>query len=200
MLRYSNFSGRNEVSFIKDSDIEFIDLDIKNLKEIEISSKSSPSSFSREYTKINEINSKGVFEIKGYIPKELKNITIYTACPKCYKKIEDCKCSEPTTPEERMILNTLVDDGYGTIRTTFIGDIAEKLIKEKTDVIAKIKGTPDFDPLLKKLSSKILGKDLIIKGKSKFSDFTKMYELVAYNFKEMDPNEEIKELINEIEN
>jgi len=200
MLRYSNFSGRNEVSFIKDSDIEFVDLDIKNLKEIEISSRSSPSSFSREYTKINEINSKGVFEIKGYIPKELKSITIYTACPKCYRKIEDCQCNEPTTPEERMILNTLVDDGYGTIRTTFIGDMAEKLIKEKTDVIAKIKGTPDFDPLLQKLSSKILGKDLIIKGKSKFSDFTKKYELVAYNFKEIDPNEELKELINEIEN
>ncbi|MEJ2251986.1 MAG: DUF2240 family protein [Candidatus Lokiarchaeota archaeon] len=148
MIRYSNFSDRNEISLIKESKISLKDLEIKNLKEIEPSSQKPTTKFSREYTKINEITSKGFFEIKGFIPKELNNITIYTACPQCYKKIEDCTCDTPSSPEERMILNTLLDDGYGTIRVTFIGELAEELIKKETKVISEIKDTPDFNVML----------------------------------------------------
>jgi replication factor A1 len=198
IVRYSNFSGRNEISFIKDSDLKFIDLEIENLKEIDITSQTPKSSFTREYTKISEINSKGFFEIKGFIPKELNNITIYTACPQCYRKIEDCTCEESSSPEERMILNTIIDDGYGTIRTTFIGDLAENLIEKKTEVVSKIKDTPDFDSLLRSISSNLMGKDLIIKGKSKFSDFSNKYELVAFDFKKVEPLEELEEIFKDL--
>ncbi|MEJ2279420.1 MAG: hypothetical protein P8Y70_17010 [Candidatus Lokiarchaeota archaeon] len=53
--------------------------------------------------------------------------------------------------------------------------------------------------LSEKISSTIIGKDLIVKGKSKFSDFSNRYELIAYDFKEINPNEEVREIIKELE-
>ncbi len=199
MVRYSNFSNRNEISLLNNSSIEIIDLKINNIKEIEPQIRERKSNFTGNYTKINEINSSGIFEIKGFIAKELKNITIYEACLNCLKKIDNCTCEEKGNTEYRMIFNIIIDDESETIRTTFIGEKAEELIGEKTDVILKIKETPDFDSFLEKKSADLLGKDIIIKGKAKFSDFSNSYEIVAYAFQDINVNEELEKLIKEIE-
>ena len=199
MVRYSNFSNRNEISLLNNSSIEIIDLKINNIKEIEPQIRERKSNFTGNYTKINEINSSGIFEIKGFIAKELKNITIYEACLNCLKKIDNCTCEEKGNTEYRMIFNIIIDDESETIRTTFIGEKAEELIGEKTDVILKIKETPDFDSFLEKKSADLLGKDIIIKGKAKFSDFSNSYEIVAYAFQDVNVNEELEKLIKEIE-
>jgi len=199
MVRYSSFSGRNEITYISDSSIEFIDLDIKNIKSIDLSNKQIRSDFTQNYTKINNIDSSGVFEIRGFIAKELNNITIYEACSKCLKKIENCTCDEKGELEHRMIFNLIVDDESGTIRTTFIGDKAEKLIGVSTETTLKIKETPDFDNFLEKKSADLLGKDIIIKGRAKFSDFSNSYEIVAYDFQDLNVNEELEKIIKDID-
>ncbi len=200
LVKYNNFSGRNEITFIDGSSLEFVDLEIKNLKNIETQNKAKKSEFTGEYTKIKEINSPGVFELKGFMVKELNNITIYEACSNCFKKIDNCNCNEPNKQSEhKMILNVIVDDESATIRATFIGDKAEKLIGEKTEIILKIRDTPDFDRFLEKRSADLLGKDMIIKGKAKFSDFSNSYELIVYNFQDMDVNDELEKTIKEIE-
>lgn len=199
MVRYSNFSNRNEISLLNNSSIEIIDLKINNIKEIEPQIRERKSNFTGNYTKINEINSSGIFEIKGFIAKELKNITIYEACLNCLKKIDNCTCEEKGNTEYRMIFNIIIDDESETIRTTFIGEKAEELIGEKTDVILKIKETPDFDSFLEKKSADLLGKDIIIKGKAKFSDYSNSYEIMTYAFQDVNVNEELEKLIKEIE-
>jgi replication factor A1 len=198
LIKYSSFSNRNEISLVSDSKLEFIDLEIKNLKDIEIPKKDRSSNFSRNYTKINTINSAGNIEIKGFITKELNNITIYEACNTCFKKIENCSCENKDKTEYRMILNLIIDDGSGTIRTTFIGDIAEKFLGEKTEKLLQIKETPDFEKFLEKKSSEILGKDIIIKGKTKFSDYSNTYEVLAYDFKDLNINDELENVMKEI--
>jgi replication factor A1 len=198
LIKYSSFSNRNEISLVSDSILEFIDLEIKNLKDIEIPKKDRSSNFSRNYTKINTINSARNIEIKGFITKELNNITIYEACNTCFKKIENCSCENKDKTEYRMILNLIIDDGSGTIRTTFIGDIAEKFLGEKTEKLLQIKETPDFEKFLEKKSSEILGKDIIIKGKTKFSDYSNTYEVLAYDFKDLNINDELENVMKEI--
>ena len=197
MVKYSNFSGRNEISLLNDSEIDFIDLDIANIKEI--APRIEERTFSGNYTKISEIKSPGNYEIKGFIAKELNNITIYEACSKCNKKIDNCTCEEKGNPENRMIFNIIIDDGSGTIRATVMGDRAEELVGEKTNVILKIKETPDFEGFLQKRSKDLLGKDIVIKGRVRFSDYSNSYEISAYEFQDVNTNEELEKVIKEIE-
>lgn len=193
LIRFSNFSKRKEVSFTKTSKLEFIDLDISEVKEIDESKPGkTKSTFTRDYTKLKNIDSPGFYEIKGVVVKEIKNITVYEACSKCYKKIDNCRCENPGDIEKRMILNLIVDDGTDTIRTTFIGDQAEDLLNEETEVVSQIIDTPDYNEFLDKISKQLLGKDVIIRGKAKFSDFSKKYEIIAYDFKELDVEKELK--------
>ena len=174
-------------------------LDITDIKEIEPRIKERISKFSGNYTKISEIKSPGIYEIKGFIAKELNNITIYEACSKCYKKIDNCTCEEKGNPEYRMIFNVIIDDESGTIRASVIGDKAEELIGEKTDVILKIKETPDFESFLQKRSKDLLGKDLVIRARVRFSDYSNSYEISAYEFQDVNTNEELEKMIKEIE-
>jgi len=195
-LRYSNFSQRNEISTINDSTLELIDLEIENLKTMDLSKRSL---FSGNYVKIDSINNPGVVEIKGYIARDLSNITIYEACPKCLKKLENCDCEMREKTEFRMIVNLIIDDGNDSIRTTFMGEKAEKLIGVETDKLVQIKETPDFEKFLEKKSSEFLGKDIIIKGKAKFSEFSSLYEISVYDFKYLNIDEELERVMKTIE-
>jgi replication factor A1 len=199
MVRYNNFSQRNEISIIKDTILELIEIEIENPKTMDIGRTPQGTLFSGNYKKIDLINASEVVEIKGFIVRDLNNITIYEACKKCSKKAENCNCDTKEETEFRMILNLIIDDGRGTIRTTFIGEKAEKLLGVKTDKLVQIKETPDFEKFLEKKSSEFLGKDIIIKGRAKFSDYSNSYEIMAYDFKYLDVNEELEREIRKIE-
>ncbi len=198
LVKYSNFSSRNEISLINDSSLELIDLDIKNLKSIEVSGKEKLTNFSGNYIKIDTINAPGIIEIKGFIAKDLNKITVYEACKNCMRKVENCTCDKTEDTEYRMILNLIIDDGTGTIRSTFMGDLAEKLIGVKTDNIVQIRETPEFEKFLEKKSSEFLGKDIIIKGRAKFSDFSNQYEISVYDFRDINIDEELERVMKEI--
>jgi len=44
-----------------------------------------------------------------------------------------------------------------------------------------------------------LGKDIIIKGRAKFSDYSNSYEISVYDFKYLNVNEELERAIKKIE-
>ena len=199
LVKYSNFSSRNEISLIKESILELKDIEIKNLKSINFNKREKVASFSGNYIKIEKIKTSGPTEIKGFIAKDLTNITIYEACINCYKKVENCTCGKGDNTEFRMILNLIIDDGTGTIRTTFIGDQAEKLIGVETAKVVQLKETPEFEKFLEKKSSEFLGKDIIIKGRAKFSDFSEQFEISVYDFKDMNIDDELERVMNKIE-
>ncbi|TFF90737.1 MAG: DUF2240 family protein [Promethearchaeota archaeon] len=199
LIKFSSFSGRNEVNFNNNSEIEFIDLEIEKPKYIEEKKISFQNDFSGDYKKINEIKSPEIIEIKGFIAKGIRRIFVYEACERCFKKKENCSCNEDTETVDRMIFNLIIDDGTDTMRATFIGDIAEKFLKQKADLIKTLKETPDFENFLEKKSDELLGKDLILKGKTKFSEFSQSYELMVYQYQELDVDEELNRIMKEIE-
>jgi len=199
LVKYSNFSSRNEISLIKDSIIELKDLEIKNLKKTDLYAQERVTNFSGNYTKIEKIDASGVIEIKGFIAKDLNNITIYEACKNCFKKVENCSCGKGDSTEFRMIINLIIDDGTGTIRTTFLGEQAEKLMGIETDNVVQLKETPEFEKFLEKKSSEFLGKDIIIKGRAKFSDFSNQYEISVYEFKDINIDDELERVMRKIE-
>jgi hypothetical protein len=52
---------------------------------------------------------------------------------------------------------------------------------------------------LEKKSADLLGKDIIIRGKAKYSDFSSAFEIVAFDFQDLNVNEELEKTIKEIE-
>ncbi len=199
IVKHSTFSQRNEISIINDSTLELIEVEVNNPKTKDINNGSIKSSFSGIYRKIDSINTSGMVEIKGYIAKKLENITIYEACTQCFKKLDNCLCEIKAESEFRMIVNLLIDDGSGSIRVTFIGDRAEKFMGFETEKIIQIKETPDFEKFMNKKSSDFLGQDIIIKGKSKFNDYSSSYEILVYEYKYLDIDEELENAMNKIE-
>lgn len=199
LIRYNDFSGRKEASSINDTKIETIDLEIPKIKKIQQTTSQEFKSISRNYTSINNINSSGVFEIKGFIAKEISRISVYEACSNCWKKVDNCTCEEKGTTEYRMILNLVIDDETGVIRASFIGNTAEKLISAKASAIVKIKETPEFEKFIGKISENLIGKDIILKGKAKYSDFNNSYEINVIDFQFLDINEELEREIKKIE-
>lgn len=198
IVKFNSFSGRKEITYAKDSSISDIDVQFSELKALESVNKGSDGSFTRDFTRIEDINSPGFYEIKGFIAKPITSITVYEACKKCFKKIDNCICNEQTDTEFRMIVNLTVDDESGTIRTTFIGENAEKLLNMKTDLVMKIKETPDYEKLLEKKSTELVGKDIYVKGKAKFSDYSGTYEIMARDIKNIDINEELEDKLKKI--
>ncbi len=197
-LRYSNYSQQNEVTINIDSSIEKIDLKIDNIKVSEPSSKFKQSNFSGNFTEINTIQSSGFFEIKGVISNELKNLRFYEACSECRRKIDNCTCDKAGDKRLTMITSHFLEDESGKIRATFIGEAAEKLVGEKAELIVKVKDTPDYEKLLKKLSSSIIGRDIMIKGRVKFNDYSDSYEIVASSFQDINVDDDLENRIKEI--
>ena len=197
-LRFSTYWEKNEATVTLDSSIEKIDLKIPNLKLAEATSKERKSSFSNNITEINSIQSDGFFEIKGLISSELKNIRFYEACTNCRRKVDNCTCDQKGDSKLTMIISHFIEDESGKIRATFIGEAAEKLVGSKADLIAKVKDTPDYEKLIENFSSEIVGKDITIKGKVKFSDYSDSYEIVASDFRDIRVEEELENRINEI--
>ncbi|MHA1458366.1 MAG: DUF2240 family protein [Promethearchaeota archaeon] len=197
-LRYSNYSQKNEVTIAIDSSIEKIDLKIKNIKISQPSTNFTQNNFSGNFTDINTIQSSGFFEIKGVISNELKNIRFYEACSECRKKIDNCTCDKAGDKKLTMITSHFLEDESGSIRATFIGEAAEKLMGEKAELIVKVKDTPDYEKLLRKLSSSIIGRDIMIKGRVKFNDYSDAYEIVASNFQDINVDDDLENRIKEI--
>ena len=197
-LRFSNYWEKIEATISFESSLDKIDLKISNLKIPESSSKGTSSSFSNNFTEINSIQSSGFFEIKGFISSELKNIRFYEACSNCRRKVDNCTCDQKGDSKMTMIISHIVEDESGKIRATFIGEAAEKLIGTKADSIVKVKDTPAYDELIENFSAELVGRDIMIKGKVKFSDYSDSYEIVASNFQDINVEEELENRINEI--
>ena len=85
------------------------------------------------------------------------------------------------------------------MRATFFGETAERIIGEKADLIVQLQETPDFERFLENKSKELLGKDIIIKGRAKFSEFTNSYDLNVSDFTEVDIGKELERLMKEIE-
>ena len=197
-LRFSNYWEKMEANLNPDSSIEKIDLNISNLKLAETPAKGNSIKFSKNFTEIDSIQSDGFFEIKGVISSELKNIRFYEACANCRRKVDNCTCDQKGKSKLTMIISHFIEDESGKIRATFIGEAAEKLIGSKADLIAKVKDTPDYDRLLENFSSEMVGKDIMLKGRVKFSDYSDSYEITASNFQDINVEDDLEQRINEI--
>ena len=196
-IRNNERFNRKEATFLGISEIHNIDDEIKTIKPNR-SKLVESSSDSQKTIKIESIDKIGFFEIKANVVKDVdldKNeLFIYDACPTCSKKVGNCNCEVKKEPEKRIILKVILDDGTASIRATFFGDKAEKLLGMNAYEVAQ---TMDIGTIIKNVA----GKYLKVSGKAILNDFyeTNIYDLNVVDFEEINSNKEVNNLLQEIQ-
>ena len=192
--RISTYSKEMEVSLRSKSNIEISKKKFKTGKTSKTLRKPQPES-TGERKKIEEINQDDFYEFKGSIIQDIKRISLYTACSKCNRKIDNCQCDKPGEQVNRMILNLILDDESSTIRGTLMGEKAELLFNESTDNIKRLEDNGELENFLKEKNLELLGKEFIFRGKAKFSEYSDNYEINIRSFKEINPELEAQNII-----
>jgi len=193
-VKMNSYSNEMEASLSPRSSIELLSKIFKTdktLKPIRKTQQESPS----ERKKIEEINQDDFYEFKGSIIQDIKRITLYTACSKCNRKIDNCNCDNPGEQVNRMILNLILDDESSTIRGTLMGEKAELLFNESTDNIKILEEKGELDSFLKEKNLELIGKEFIFRGKAKFSDYSDNYEINIRSFKEVNSELEAQNIV-----
>lgn len=193
-VKMNSYSNEMEASLSTRSSIE-ISNKVFEIDERSKTLRKTPQDRPSERKKIEEINQDDFYEFKGSIIQDIKKISLYTACSKCNRKIENCKCDQPGEQVNRMILNLILDDESSTIRGTLMGEKAELILKESTDNIKKLEENGELDEFLKEKNLELIGKEFIFRGKAKFSDYNDNYEINIRSFEEINPELEAQNII-----
>lgn len=149
----------------------------------------------KEYleTTINKVEAGNRYRIRATIVYVFNTNIFYETCPECGTIIKEstCKIHGKVDPEHTIILNAIIDDGYGNMRAVFFRDAAENLLNSSTEKLMK-------ENLLKEKISEILGKEYIFFGRVRKNEIFKRKELIVDNFEEVDPEKEAEKILREL--
>ncbi len=143
----------------------------------------------------------GTFEISGSIIDVLKNNFIFSICPLCGKAViksnEGIRCAEhgEVDSDPALVVNTLIDDGTGSLRAVFFRETAEKFCGVSASEIINIDAEQRFNEIAKK----VIGKCVTLKGNVKKNKMFDRMEIVVNEFKDLNTLDESKKLIDAVE-
>jgi len=137
--------------------------------------------------KIEDIQINNNVSTRGFVV-QIFGPSFFYVCPECGKKAgEDNSCSEHGTivPEKRAILNFILDDGSGTIRSVLFTDQIKKVATD-----ADLESNETF---MKKRED-LLGKEFVVSANARRNSFSDSVELIVNDIKEVNIDELIQEL------
>ncbi|MFC1454561.1 OB-fold nucleic acid binding domain-containing protein [Candidatus Undinarchaeota archaeon] len=137
-------------------------------------------------------------EIRSAIVEIYPGELVFSFCPKCNTK-SDGKCSTCSMdPEPVVILNALLDDGTGQIRSVFYRSQAEKLLGLNAKQAQKLKA--DGKDLIEDAKKKLLGTEFLVSGNVKLNDYFGSLELTVREINQPNPIKEKEIIITRIQN
>jgi replication factor A1 len=151
-------------------------------------------------TLIKDLQS-GSSKIRGTIVNVFKGNFSFAVCPSCGNTLTKvgnfyvCPGHKEIEPKHNLLLSLLVDDGSDDIRVVFFRNLAEKLLGAKTEeVIALAEGERyEF------VKQKLLGREIQLTGRVKKSNISDRLEIIAGEVEDLNPSEEIKRLVEDVE-
>jgi replication factor A1 len=193
-----NIFGDVEVDLGKYGSIRTIEdsLDIVSANEL----NKKFFSLEPERTIIKDITT-GNFEIKATIVDVFKGKFIFDVCSICSGTVKGsgeryiCEEHGEVEPKCALVVSCIVDDGSGDIRAVFFRDLAERVCGINAEELKNLGAEERY----KILSKKLLGKELILSGIVKNNRMFDRLEMMVVNFKDLNVQEESKNLLEKIE-
>ncbi|MBN2043250.1 MAG: DUF2240 family protein [Candidatus Aenigmarchaeota archaeon] len=127
-----------------------------------------------------------------------KRNPFFEICPQCEGRLEKkadnwtCKDHGAVEPKYRMVLSGIIDDGSGNIRAVFFGDVAERLLGKGAEELKK-KFSEDVLSMYENIN--VVGKEFLMTGRVKFSQFSEKLEFVVNEVGEVDVKKEMNDLL-----
>lgn len=158
--------------------------------------------FSNTIERIDIVNTTpGIFEICGNIVHIFKGNFIFNTCSICGNSLDGkngkfkCVGHGEIDANPALVISTIVDDGTGNMRIVFFRNAAEKLIDATINDIVKLTEEDRF----KTIKERLIGKNLILRGRIKKNKLFNRMEMIADNFEDLNTLDESKKLIEQIE-
>lgn len=149
------------------------------IDDVQQETSSSGGSNSYERATIDTIVDENAnYEVQGEVVQVYTNSPFYRVCPECETSLKedddyDCPDHGDVDAEYRLVLSTILDDGFGNIRCLFFRDQAKKLLEAEGE---------DFNGNTQKVeehAEKIQGKRIIVRGRSQENDFFDAMEILV---------------------
>lgn len=147
--------------------------------------------------KINELGEADTnIEILGTI-MQVFDPRFYEVCPECNKRVKNkegkftCEAHNEIIPKFNYVMNAVLDDGSGSIRTVFFKNQMINLLAMTDDAILKIKDNPNEFTQLK---NDLMGKVIKVIGRVNKNEMFERLEFVSQVVLKADPDTELKKL------
>jgi len=143
----------------------------------------------------------GVFEVSGTVIDVLKTNFIFNTCALCGKALEKTnsggKCAEHGEVESvpALVINTIIDDGTGSLRTVFFRETAERFCGISANELVNF----DLEKRYNKIADSVVGRLVSVKGNVKKNKMFDRMEMMVNEFKDLNTSDESKKLIDAIE-
>ncbi|MCK5402565.1 hypothetical protein KAI60_00485, partial [Candidatus Bathyarchaeota archaeon] len=123
--------------------------------------------------KISDIKEGETATVEGEIIEVVPNSKVYTACPKCRRRINEegdvwvCeRCGEIPEPIYRMFINIVLEDDSGQIKAIFWSPLAEKLLNMELESAWKmVIESGDENAPVEVMRKDLIGKELKLTGR-----------------------------------
>ncbi len=142
---------------------------------------------------INKFEPGKRYKVRAAIVYVFDTNIFYEVCPECGVIIKDsmCQIHGEVEPEHTVIVNAIIDDGYGNVRAVFFREVGEKLLGSPAEKLLK-------ENSLEKKISELLGKELVFYGKVRKNELFKRKEFIIDDFEEIDPEKETEKILEEL--
>lgn len=158
-----------------------------------------------ERTRIADIQREGMrVQVRGTVVRVFHRRPIFDICPDCGRSLGSVdtslmceECGKIVTPEHRVVLSFVLDDGTDNLRVALFGKVAERLLgMEAQQVFELFKNTPDLAELYGKF--KLVGRELVLVGTTRHDKYFDQLELRVSEVQFPEPKQEARALLKEL--
>jgi replication factor A1 len=151
---------------------------------------------------ISDLDKEGMqVQALGTVVKVFHRRPVFDVCPECGGTLGGAdtssicdRCGKAVTPEHRVVISMILDDGTGSIRAVLFGETAERLLGVGSqDVFEMLKSKPDIAVFYEDL--KLVGKELLVSGTTRRDRYFDQLELRVSDVQIADPLREADALL-----
>ncbi len=194
--------GQPELHFGKQGQLELNPATGEELPPADVIKLAAPAP---EQIGIADIQKEGMrVQVRGTVMRVFHRRPVFDICPDCGRSLGSVdtslmceECGKIVTPEHRVVLSFVLDDGTDNLRVALFGKVAERLLGMGAQQVFELfKGTPDLAELYDKF--KLAGRELVLTGTTRHDKYFDQLELRVSDVQFPEPKQEARALLKKI--
>jgi len=143
-------------------------------------------------------------QVRGTITQVFHRRPLFDVCPSCGRSLGSVdtslyceECGRVVTPEHRVVVSFLLDDGTGNIRVVLFGEVAERLLgmdaQRVFELFKRVAGLEEFYR-----SFELAGREVVVTGTTRYDEYFGQLELRGSSVLEPDARQEARQLLEKV--